>query len=279
MFAKVQPQLDTNETEEVDFLELKREYYLDPKKPIKRQPVALSMGEYHYVQERYPIPFGSYGDFSCLVGASKSMKTFLKTALIASYIGGQANHYFEDFRGHDTSDKFVLDIDTEQSPYHAQRASRRISKMVGSDYPYHIPFALRKESPKNRFDFIEWLVYESEYKGKIGLIAIDGAADLMEDVNDLKQSNKIAQAFMKWTTDAQCHLITVLHRNHGTMKPTGHLGSAILKKAETVAFVERNKESGCTYVTPEYTRNYPFEQFAFRLNNEFIPEKVGLGLL
>ena len=264
---------------EIDFHELKRKYYLDPAKPIKRQPVAISMGETNFGQERYPIPFGSYGDFSCLVGASKSMKTFLKTALIASYIGGKSNHYFEEFKGHHTEGKYILDIDTEQSPYHAQRASKRVIQMIGSSYKYHIPFALREISTIERFQFIEWLVNESEYKDNIGLITIDGAADLMDDVNDLKESNRIAQAFMRWTTTAKCHLITVLHRNFGSNKPTGHLGSAILKKAETVAFVERNKEQGITMVKPEYTRNYPFEEFGFRLNREFLPEKIEIGYL
>ncbi|NQZ42703.1 MAG: AAA family ATPase [Flavobacteriaceae bacterium] len=268
MFEKIEI---AGNTQQIDFRLFAAKYFLDYKKPIKRQPVALSMGETSFGQERYPIPFGSYGDFSCLVGASKSMKTFLKTALVASYIGGNSNNHFEAFRGHNTEGKFILDIDTEQSPYHAQRAAKRVSQMVGHEYPLYKPFALREESPKNRFDFIEWLVNESEYKNNIGLLTIDGAADLMEDVNDLKASNKIAQAFMRWTTTANCHLITVLHRNHGTMKPMGHLGSAILKKAETVAFVERGKDAKVTRVTPEYTRNYPFREFGFELSDNFLP--------
>lgn len=149
--------------------------------------------------------------------------------------------------------------------------------MVGDRYPFYKPYALREASPNERFQFIDWLVNESMYTGKIGLMAIDGAADLMNDVNDLKESNRIAEAFMTWTTKAQCHLITVLHRNFGSNKPTGHLGSAILKKAETVAFVERAKDENHTVVTPEYTRNYPFQEFSFLLNEEYLPKKIEVG--
>ena len=39
--------LETAEAE-IDFQELKRKYYLDPSKPIKRQPVAISMGETNF---------------------------------------------------------------------------------------------------------------------------------------------------------------------------------------------------------------------------------------
>ena len=45
--------------------------------------------------------------------------------------------------------------------------------------------------------------------------------------------------------------------------------SAILKKAETVIFVE--KENELTLVNPEYTRNQPFEPFAFAVDSNWLP--------
>lgn len=275
MFEEIQPLLE--EAQEIDFRSVKIESYIDVTKEVKRQPVALSIGSYMYKGYQYPIPFGSYGDFSCLVGASKSMKTFLKSALLAGYIGGRAQNHFSDFKGHETHDKYVLDIDTEQSEYHAHRAAKRVLEMVGFEYGMYKPFALRKYDPKTRLEFLEWLVYESEYAGKIGFMAVDGAADLLDNVNDLEGSNKVAQKFLKWTKEGNFHLLTVLHRNHGTMKPTGHLGSAILKKAETVAFVERDGYE--TLVKPEYTRNIPFNQFSFELDENYLPrerEKQGI---
>lgn len=269
MFEKVQPILD--EPKEIDFREVKIESFIDVSKEVKRQPVALSIGTYPYKGYDYPVPFGSYGDFSCIVGASKSRKTFFKSALLAGYIGGKANNYFEDFKGHETHGKYIIDIDTEQSDFHAQRAAKRVLEMVGFEYEMYKPFALREHEPKIRLEFIEWLVYESEYKGKIGFMAIDGAADLLDNVNDLDMSNKVAQKFLKWTKEGNFHLTTVLHRNHGTMKPTGHLGSAILKKAETVAFVEKDGED--TSVNPEYTRNIEFKPFQFELTKDFLPRQ------
>jgi hypothetical protein len=54
---------------------------------MKQQPVA-GIGTSVYKDNSYPIPFGSYGDFSCIVGASKSRKTFFKSMIEASYLGG-----------------------------------------------------------------------------------------------------------------------------------------------------------------------------------------------
>ena len=254
---------------EIDFKSLHDDSIIHISEDLKRQPVAISIGEYQYAGSHYPIAFGSYGDFSCIVGASKSKKTFLKSALIASYIGGNSNTYFPNIKGHNTKEKFVLDIDTEQSKFHTQRVIKRVCKMVGSEPDFYKGFSLRKESAKIRFQFIEWLMMESEYRNNIGLITVDGSADLLDNVNDLEEANKIVQGLMKWTSITQAHLITVLHRNHGTMKPTGHLGSAILKKSETVAFVEKNDEK--VRVSPEYTRNISFEEFYFKVDENFIP--------
>lgn len=258
-----------NGIQEVDYKALQEKFFVDLDMTINRQPIALSIGTY---KSGYPIPYGNYGDFSCIVGASKSMKTYLKTAFIAGYIGGKANNYFEDFRGHDTKEKFILDIDTEQSLFHAQRASKRVIEMVGADYEFYKPYALRALTPKERKQLIEFLIMESDYRGQIGIVSIDGAADLLDNVNDLEASNELAQKFMTWTSAANCHLVAVLHRNFGSPKPTGHLGSAILKKAETVVFVERDK--GIIRVSPEYTRNYPFNDFEFKLNEMGLPELV-----
>ncbi|MCP4984900.1 MAG: AAA family ATPase [Colwellia sp.] len=268
MFEK----FELNETEKVDgidFKEMHNKCLVDVSLELPPPPVALSIGTYAYKDNVYPIPFGTYGNFSCLVGASKSMKTFLKSALIAGYIGGQSSHYFPDLKGHNIRGKFVIDVDTEQSLWHTQRVARRVCEMVGANYGMYKPFTTREYDAKIRFQFIEWIMMESEYRNDIGLITIDGAADIMDSVNDLDEANKITQGMMKWTTKSNAHLSTILHRNHGSDKPTGHLGSSIMKKAETVAFVTRDDE--LTKVTPNYCRNHPFNEFHFELDTNYLP--------
>jgi len=257
-------------TEKVlDFQKMHDNCLVDVSMELPPPPVALSIGTYTYKGYEYPIPFGTYGNFSCLVGASKSMKTFLKSALIAGYIGGRSNLYFPDLKGHETEGKYIIDVDTEQSLWHTQRVARRVCDMVGANHELYKPFTTREYDAKERFQYIEWLMMESEYRNNIGLITIDGAADIMDSVNDLDEANKITQGMMNWTTKTNAHLATVLHRNHGSDKPTGHLGSSIMKKAETVAFVTREDDS--TKVTPDYCRNYPFSEFYFTLNENHLP--------
>lgn len=262
--------LDIAEKEsKIDFSQMCRSCFVDVSLELPPQPIALSIGKYSYKGNTYPVPFGTYGNFSCLVGASKSMKTFLKSALIASYIGGNSNNYFPDMRGHNQEGKFIIDVDTEQSLWHTQRVARRVCDMVGANPDNFKPFTTREYDAKTRFQFIEWIMMESHFKDNIGLITVDGAADIMDSVNDLDEANKITQGMMKWTTVTKAHLCTILHRNHGSDKPTGHLGSSIMKKAETVAFVTRDEN--LTKVTPDYCRNYPFEEFYFTLDENHLP--------
>lgn len=115
---------------EADISELKRSAELDLDKPLKPQPVALSIGEHSFKGNLYPSTFGSYGDYSCIVGESKARKSFIKSALMAGYVGGQSTNYFDDIRGHDIQDKYILDIDTEQSEYHSQRVFRRSQRWL-----------------------------------------------------------------------------------------------------------------------------------------------------
>jgi len=75
----------TPELIQVDFSKMLNDSYIDPSEEIKNQPVAISIGSSEYKGQFYPIPFGSYGDFSCIVGASKSRKTFFKSMIVSIF--------------------------------------------------------------------------------------------------------------------------------------------------------------------------------------------------
>jgi hypothetical protein len=246
-----------------------KDAFVDLNQPIKPQPIAISIGTHNYKGNDYPTAFASYGDFSCIVGASKSKKTFLKSLILSRYIGGNSDQFGFDIKGHDTKDKFVIDIDTEQSQFHSARSFRRVCEMVGGYPDFYKTFCLRQYSPNERYEFLEYLFMESELRDNLGLVSIDGVADLVHDTNDLEDSNRITNSLLKWSDKTKAHIITVLHRNFQSNKPTGHLGSSVLKKAETVLFVEKNGD--LVNVNPEYTRNIPFDPFTFGVNKEWLP--------
>jgi hypothetical protein len=266
------PKFETvNDIPVIDFKVIQSESFINPLSEIKPQPIALSLGETLYKGNYYPIPIGSYGDFSCIVGASKSRKTFIKSLIVAGYLGGNANLY-SDILGHNNNDKFVLEFDTEQSHYHTQRVTKRVIEMVGCNDSRYKTYSLRQYEPKVRFDFIDYMLYESEFRNNIGLVSIDGFVDLVTDFNSLEQSTQLTEKLLQWTSKVNCHITGILHKNFGTSKPVGHVGSSVLKKAETVMFIE--KENELTKVTCEYSRNIPFNEFYFEVDENWLPKTV-----
>jgi len=253
----------------IDFSKIFQESFIDPSEELKQQPIAISIRDSIYKGQSYPIPFGSYGDFSCIVGASKSRKTFFKSMIEAGYIGGQANTLNPSIKGHKTEGKFVISIDTEQSKFHTQRVQRRVLEMVGAGYDFYKTFSLRQYNPQERFQFIDWIINESEYKNQIGLMSIDGFVDLVTDFNSLEQSTNLTDKLLQWTAQGGMHITGILHKNFGTSKPVGHVGSSVLKKAETVVFVE--KDNDLTIAKCEYSRNLAFDDIIFRINEDWLP--------
>lgn len=247
--------------EEIDYAKIAASSFIDVDKTIPRQPIALSLGEHAYKGSYYPTPISSYGDFFCLIGASKSRKTYAKKGIVSSYIGGNAPAYFPSLKGHGNKDKVIIDNDTEQSEYHAQRGARQILEMVGSKYPYYKPYEMRSLDYKKRIGLIEWQLKNIE---NIGLMFIDGIADLVKNVNDLDECNDLVQKLMSWSKDNNIAIGTVLHINHGGIKATGHLGSAVTKKAETVILVET--QEGVTTLNPNLTRNISFDKIHFEID-------------
>ena len=70
-------------------------------------------------------------------------------------------------------------------------------------------YGLRSLSHDERLDLIEHIL---KYSNDVGVLVIDGVADLVSDVNNIEESNRVVGKIMKWTEEYQCHIITVIHR-------------------------------------------------------------------
>lgn len=265
MIQPIQLNTSTNE-DNVNLSELIKQSFVNVDEVIERQPVAFSIGKHSYKGKYYDTPVASFGDFFCLIGASKSRKTFASKAVIASMLG--RNKLMPSFRGY-LNGKAVVHIDTEQSLFHTQRGARQILEIVGSnDVPYY-PYSFRSLDHKQRVEVIDQIIKETN---NIGVIFIDGIADLVGNVNDLDECNAVVQKLMSWSKDNNICIGTILHMNYGSQKATGHMGSAVTKKAESVIAV--NTEEGITTLTPQYTRNIMFKEVRFEINDDHLPKQI-----
>lgn len=270
--------LDFNELEkniesvsEIDFDKLEKSCFVDLSEEMPHPEILLSIGEHEYKGNYYPTPIMTAGEFSAIIATSKSKKTFLKSAFLASYIGGKTNELFPNIKSHRDKEYTILDFDTEQGKYYTQRTFRRVIEMVGGNYDDYIGYATRHLSSNERLLLIDHcLKNQSKYKNPIKLVSIDGIADLVENTNDILMSKEASDYIMKWTYEYNIHVTTIIHKSAITNKPLGHLGTYVLKKAETVIDLEIQEDKSIKVSNP-YSRGYRFDDFVFDINKNALP--------
>lgn len=246
--------------------------FIDIDIPVSRPPIAM------YIYENTPgySDFDSHrlftlGNFSAITGKGKSKKTFLTTLLLSAAATGKSIQ--DKFSGNlPANKKSVLLFDTEQSGYDAWVTAKRVIDLSGMALPHYGAFDLREYTPIQRCEIIEFAL--KKFGDIVGFVVIDGIADLAKAINDEEEASRVGSLLMRWTKQYNIHIVTVIHQNKGDNYATGHLGSMIIKKAEAVIGVERDRENKKrSIVTCDNMRGAPdFNTFAFDINDKGMPE-------
>ena len=248
------------------------ECQVDPKTIISEPPIAISIGSKLMFtrsgKEVKKIPVGTYGNYSFIQAPPKSKKTYFVSLLVAAYL--ETNKYSAHISG-TRNGKKIIHFDTEQSDYHASTVFRRPIDMCTVSDNYYT-FALRELDVQEKILIIEECLEQTK---DIGLLVIDGIADLVYDVNNIEQSSALVNKLMKWSSKNNCHIVTVIHSNYGTTKPTGHLGSYLEKRCETQMQLELNDvHKDWVNVICKKSRGCEFDNFSFKINSYGIPEVI-----
>ena len=216
------------------------------------------------------------GNISAIVGEPKCKKTFLTTALVSSAFA----YPFPDSLAFENVSAnpalTVLWLDTEQSESHVRKVVERINAITGiarlgeqTDCRLTV-LRLRELEPKDRREALR----DSLFVRRPDIVVIDGIADLLYNTNDIEESDSLIGELMALSTQYNCHIINVLHTNPGTDKARGHIGSSLQRKSESVIYV--HKDDNISIVECQYSRNEPFERFAFTVNDTGLPEICNL---
>lgn len=217
---------------------------------------------------------GTLGNFSASTGKAKSKKTFNVCAIVASALTG--NTVLNYSVSLPANKRKILYVDTEQSPFHCLRLMNRILSLSGFPLDVHpqqlVFLGLRRYATKDRLKKIEEAIYETE---ELGIVVIDGIRDLAHDINSPGESTDLITKLMQWTDERQIHIHVVLHLNKGDDNTRGHLGTELNNKAETILQVTKDEfDKDISSVASMFIRDKDFEPFAFRINENSLPEKV-----
>jgi len=193
-------------------------------KPPKREPILFVNG----------IGILTFQNVSCVIAAPGVGKSSICESICAAVIGTEGT----DTLGLTVSSAItrVLYLDNERTDLDVwnsfERAYRR-AKVHGKtikDKTIDIVGLRMVAGLKERKQTIEALISEGGYN----LVIIDGAGDLVNDTNSLVEAIECRVWFRELTSKYKCSILTTLHPNKGTVTPRGHIGSEIMREAETV---------------------------------------------
>lgn len=242
-----------------------------------QQSILSVEQEYEQQQEVLMIGdtcIGTLGNFSASIGKAKSKKTFNLSAMIAAAL---ADHPVLCYSARFPEGKRnILYADTEQSTYHCQKVMKRILRLAGLPEDHDCErlqfLSLRKNTPEERLAIIDAAIHNTD---NLGFVVIEGIRDLIYDINSPVEATCIISKLMQWTDERQIHLHTILHQNKGDDNARGHIGTELNNKAETVMQVEKDKtDTNISVVEAVHIRSMDFSPFAFRINDEALPELV-----
>lgn len=255
----------------------------EKKKEITKEDFAILWKTIHLkITDTYDVPpeilwvngstIGTLGNFSASTGKAKSKKTFNISAIVAAAL---KNDEVLEYSAYLPENKRkILYIDTEQSKYHCHKVMKRICRLadisIDEDNKDFLFVVLREYTPNMRKMIIDYMLKNIE---GVGLVIIDGIRDLMYDINSPSESSELINLFMKWSSEYNLHIHTVLHLNKGDDNTRGHIGTELNNKAETVLQITKSsKDVDISEVKAMHIRDKDFQPFAFRINDDALPE-------
>jgi transcription termination factor NusB len=196
----------------------------------------------------------SRGNISTVKGKAKARKSFFIAYLL--------QQVFEQ-----NPDVSALLIDTEQSKTFVYKVLKRVYKLMDWTHENNRlkVLSLREYEVIQRREILLQAV--AEYKSDF--IVLDGGVDIVNDFNNTDESKQVVGVLMKLSTDYNCHIVNVLHEGKSNGELRGHFGAEMLNKSETVFEVVKDGE--VSKVLPYATKNAPFEEFSFMINEHGLP--------
>ena len=198
------------------------------------------------------------GNLTAITAQAKVGKSSLVTAMMA------ATMVIDDARdtlgaaGYNTKGKAVVYVDTEQAKddfwWSVDRAKARAGLEQRPDWLKAYTLTTFNALDQRKALIVAMANLAAQFDG-IYAVIIDGVADLVLDVNDAAECNALVADLQNLAIRYDCPIICVIHKNPGSDKTRGHLGSQIERKAETNLTLE--KDGDVTVVWSSKQRRAP----------------------
>lgn len=244
---------------------------------IEGKHQILFDGKYHeppvlcsIIEGEKIFPIMTLGSFSAWKGQAKGRKSTVLSMVDAAHVM-RPLPLFRKFVCPE-SDKGLLHFDTEQAPHEVYKVVNRVMQLSGnqSHAGGFNMFYLRPFTPFERLEIITKMI--EKYSGSIELVVIDGILDLVTEMNSEEQATDLSSWLLRMTEVHNIHIACIIHENYGDGKAAGHVGSYILRKAESIISINKHKaESSLSVVEPSMMRGEHFTPFLMGIDVNGLP--------
>lgn len=191
------------------------------------------------------------GNIGVVVAAPGVGKSAVCEAISAARLSAQCDSF--DIRV--STSKAIAYIDTERTSFDHWRSWARTLYRAGvhrGTEPDNLVFqliSLIADIPARRT-----FLYDQIASGKYGLILVDGAADFVVDVNDPAECNTFSNEISARIKQHNSTLLMTIHSNPqlNNDKARGHLGSELMRRAESVLKIVKDSKSGIRSLTMNF---------------------------
>jgi hypothetical protein len=208
-------------------------------------------------------------DLTTVTGVEKCGKTFFSSMLMACCAERQVLA-LERIREEPLK---VMWYDTEQSRQSTKGIlTGRVAKLVKGDFPEgnFLVFNVRSCGYQKRLD----MLLEGINVYCPDMVIIDNVSDLLSNINDSDESQKLIEQLMQVATLKECNIVAVIHLNRSGDKRNlrGWLGTELLHKSFDVYNCEQLLSSDVFSVEQTLSRKYHIpENLYYRISDEGLP--------
>lgn len=242
--------------------------------PAGQDDVASEIGKWIYdTSEDQNLP-----DYVFTMRGTKTMPLGSITAVTGKAKAGKSNFIMwlmaamlspgQNILGISTDKQLsILYIDTEQPKHAINLKFRRMLRTIRHDEHQRLAtmkvhlLSMRDATIQQRRGMLGKAVQFFSPK----MVIIDGIVDLIEDFNDISQSQQLITELMEITSKG-ISIIALLHQNESNDNMRGHLGTFLFQKCDDKFEVSKDKTKKC-FCVKSTSRNYNISEMHFSIHN------------
>lgn len=236
--AAPERELTPEEKRVASIMERAAAFAFDPAKPPERRPPIVTLNGH---------PVCKKGDLMVFMAPNKSGKSSSLAAMLASTFAAPGSDCL-GFEAANPDCESVVHLMTEESiEDHWDMVNRSLRRgKVSIPPPWFSSYHLRRFNTDERRSF---LFAKARASKPLRLLILDGAADFVEDSNDLAECKRFVDELLTLIDELQCAVAVTIHVNP-SIKPTerdkgmGHLGSIFERKASSILLLKKEEKEG-----------------------------------